>query len=447
MRLTPEQKDKLFTYLKENPRQARILLDTLFRASASHAGSLRRQIATLFHTDKAGDSSLMTALNNRYEAYKDDSTPFDRRTEFSAPYLELMFKHLESKDWFPTLKEAILEKVVTTDDDNMVLRSELGLTPTDPLVTLAEKCIEAHQGALEESASASIEGMTAEQVVGFREQYGAFNEAMKGSLSSFSEMRLDWQGQESERQRRLKRGPERITSLSGEIARVQADLVAAQGKIEKEQKKINGLPEGSPRRLLPEMRQGFHRDDKQKAETKLAELEKDRADLQSEQTNSSPHSFWARTFVKPFTHTQIEAQVQETFKLYVRFMNEPQNPETLNKLQDNLEQWRNLCRLTGGGEILKAVGNFLACIALTVLTLGAESQRPWVGSFYRAARDAAYGKLPDGLRDIEDVCQEARGQGDNPLIKTQALSNEETVRLRDMDEAHEEGASATPGRP
>merc|ERR1712000_206896 len=100
----------------------------------------------------------MTALNNRYEAYKDDSTPFDRRTEFSAPYLELMFKHLESKDWFPTLKEAILEKVVTTDDDNMVLRSELGLTPTDPLVTLAEKCIEAHQGALEESASASIEG-------------------------------------------------------------------------------------------------------------------------------------------------------------------------------------------------------------------------------------------------------------------------------------------------
>lgn len=315
--------------------------------------------------------------------------------------------------------------------------------PAVPLVVLARECITAHEGA----ASASIEGMTAEQVAGFRVQYRAFNAAMKHSLNAFAEMRLDWQGQEDERQSRLTSAPHRIAEVDREIALVEVEIKVTQALIEQKQKNIAGFPKDSQRSSLAKMGLASQQKRKEQAVDKLAELKKERAALQSEQTNSSPHLFWARTFVKPLTHTQIEAKVQETFKLYVRFMNEPQNPDRLNELQDNLEQWRNLCRLTGGGKILRAVGNLLACIALTVLTAGAESQRPWVDSFYRAARDAAYGKLPDGLRDIEEVCQKARGQGDNPLIKTQALSDEETVSLRDMDEAHEEGASATPGRP
>ena len=141
--------------------------------------------------------------------------------------------------------------------------------------------------------------------------------------------------------------------------------------------------------------------------------------------------------------------MQATFKLYVRFINEPQNPDRLNELQDNLKQWRQDIRLTGGGKILQSVGKFLAFVALSVLTLRVKIQRPWVDSFYYASRDAAFGKFPDkGLRDIEAVCEKARGQGDNPLIKTQALSDDETASFRDLgEEAHEEGASATPGRP
>lgn len=139
------------------------------------------------------------------------------------------------------------------------------------------------------------------------------------------------------------------------------------------------------------------------------------------------HSFWAGTFVEPLTYEQIEEKMQTTLKLYVQFLNRPQEKENRAKLHENIQQWRRDVHRIEGGEIRQSVGSFIVFVLLSGLVfLGLKSAQPWVDAYYYFARDAAFGQIGHGLDEIESACLQADGLEENPLIKTQALSDFKT---------------------